>query len=192
MKRIHAILAVAACSAVVTGVALAQQTEQPRPQQQQATALSPGDKLFVDAAFDINQGEILLGKLAQEKGTTAAVKQYGARMEKDHTAALDDLRDIAHKDGFALPAQVSAAQRTAYDDMSKLSGTAFDSAYLDHMKTGHMQAISKFANEAQTGQNPDLKNYASSLLAVLHMHETLVQEDLQHQGAAPSQGAPQH
>ena len=101
MKRIHAILAVAACSAVVTGVALAQQTEQPRPQQQQATALSPGDKLFVDAAFDINQGEILLGKLAQEKGTTAAVKQYGARMEKDHTAALDDLARMHY--GSELP-----------------------------------------------------------------------------------------
>ena len=61
------------------------------------------DRQFIDRAYSINEGEIELGKLAQNKGTTSQVIEFGQRMVGDHTVALEQLRDTAEKGDLTLP-----------------------------------------------------------------------------------------
>ena len=47
--------------------------------------LSRGDREFVEKAMMGGMTEVELGKLAQQKGTSDAVKQFGQRMVDDHS-----------------------------------------------------------------------------------------------------------
>lgn len=134
-------------------------------------SLSAIDQQFLRQAYSINQGEIQLGRLAQRKGTSDKVKSYGERLVKDHTQALDQLREAADQGGFALPTELLPAQQRTYDHLSRLSGTEFDRAFLDHSVSGHEIAINAFSDEAKNGQNPALKSYAARTLPVLRTHQ---------------------
>jgi putative membrane protein len=45
-------------------------------------------------------GEVKLGQLAQQNGSSDAVKEFGKRMETDHSKANDQLKDIASKNNI--------------------------------------------------------------------------------------------
>src|SRR3989440_9593066 len=45
----------------------------------------------------VNQEEIQAGQLAQQKGTTRDVKDYGATLERDHTKGDQDVKTMASK-----------------------------------------------------------------------------------------------
>src|SRR6478752_6727768 len=51
---------------------------------------------FITEATSGGQMEVTLGKLAQENGSNARVKEFGAMMIKDHTDATNQLKNIAH------------------------------------------------------------------------------------------------
>src|SRR4051812_8806786 len=59
----------------------------PRP------AVSASDRPMIQRLHDANQMEIQMGRLAQEKGASRLVKNFGRQLVADHTAAdkrLDD------------------------------------------------------------------------------------------------------
>src|SRR5215470_677210 len=60
-------------------------------------------KSFVREAAGGGLAEVELGQLAQEKGTSEAVKSFGARMVQDHGKAGKELRAIAADKGIQLP-----------------------------------------------------------------------------------------
>jgi len=137
-----------------------------------------GDRQFIDRAYSINEGEIELGKLAQKKGTTPEVREFGQRMVGDHTVALEQLRDVALRNNLSLPDQLQPEQVDLYKRLSVLEGTRFDDAYIDHMVSGHEGAIRTFADEADRGQNPALRSYAEKELPMLRAHESIAKRDL--------------
>lgn len=150
---------------------------------------SAQDQQFVKKAYSINTAEVKLGNLALEKGTSPAVKDYGRRMVDDHQKALDQLRTAAKKDGMSLPTQLAPEQQQEYQQLSQQSGPQFDQAYLQHMKTGHKDAIQVFQKEADSGTKPNLKAYAEKVLPTLHTHEQLATQkvkQLQQQQPAPT------
>src|SRR5438552_3833894 len=70
------------------------------------SALPSGDKKFVMEALKGGMAEVELGKLASEKASNDAVKQFGQRMADDHAKAGDELKEIAADKGVQPPATV--------------------------------------------------------------------------------------
>src|ERR1700733_7075672 len=58
------------------------------------TSVSKDDATFVVNTADAGMTEVQLGQLAQQKGMAKDVKDFGAMMEKDHTAAGDKLKAL--------------------------------------------------------------------------------------------------
>jgi putative membrane protein len=137
---------------------------------ERSASLSAADKKFLDDAYSINQGEIMLGFLAQQNGASPSVKSLGQHMVQDHSQALNAERQVALKAQVTLPADVDAATHAQYDDLSKRSGPDFDVAYGDAMVSGHEQALRKFGDEATSGTNAAIKAYAQSQLPTLRDH----------------------
>lgn len=54
---------------------------------------------FIKAAIEGNIAEVDVGKLAQEKGKSDAVKQFGAMLVKDHSAANEKAKQAASQIG---------------------------------------------------------------------------------------------
>jgi len=128
------------------------------------------DSSFAMKAAAGGMAEVKMGQLAQEKGTDDAVKAFGQRMVDDHSKAGDRLKDVASKDGVALPTDVSKADQREYNRLSKLSGKDFDQAYAQAMVKDHVNDISEFKKEAMSGGDPALKQFAAETLPTIQDH----------------------
>jgi len=128
-----------------------------------------------DAAFVVNTAnagmtEVQLGQLAQQKGTAKDVKDYGAMMEKDHTAAGDKLKALAASKNITLPSAVSPEMQKNIDDLQTKSGKDFDKAYISLMVDDHKKVINMFEDESKKGSDADIRAFADATVHTLQMH----------------------
>ena len=140
-----------------------------------ADNLAPADSTFVRKAAEGGMAEIKLGQLAKEKGSNPAVKNFGDRMVRDHSKAGDQLKMIASKKGVTLRDSMNAKDKALYDRLSRLSGEAFDKAYMQAMIEDHQQDVSDFRQESQSAKDPDVRQFASTALPTLQEHLRLAQ-----------------
>jgi putative membrane protein len=134
------------------------------------------DQSFYDNAAEGGIAEVELGKLAQEKGTSAAVKEFGAMMVKDHSAANMKLKAVAAKKGVELPTKPGMMQMATKTKLEVLSGGTFDKSYIRGMVDDHQKDIALFEKEAKEGKDADAKAFATATLPTLRTHLKHVQE----------------
>jgi putative membrane protein len=137
--------------------------------------LAGGDKAFIEKAALHGLAEVELGKLAQQKAASAQVKDFGARMERDHGKANDDLKALASQKGLRLPTSIDAEHQRKMQKMQQLSGTAFDRAYMKDMVADHKKDVSEFRKQSRTAKDPDVKVFANKTLPTLEEHLQLAQ-----------------
>lgn len=144
-------------------------------QSNSANRLAGGDQTFVTKAAEGGLAEVQLGKLATEKASNPAVKQFGERMVTDHSKANDELKQVASQKGITLPAEPNAKQKSEYDRLSKMSGAEFDKAYMKLMVADHRTDVSEFRHESQSGSDSDVKAFAAKTLPTLETHLQLAE-----------------
>jgi putative membrane protein len=149
--------------------------------------LPSGEERFMKEAASGGLMEVELGKVAAEKGSHQRVKDFGKRMQADHSKANEQLKKIAAKKGVDLPTQPSGEHKSTMDNLVKLSGAEFDREYMDAMVDDHKEDIEKFQTQADKGKDPDVKKFASDSLPVLKKHLELAQST-QKQVQAESKG----
>jgi putative membrane protein len=159
-----------------------------------SSVLSPGDRTFADDLARANIAEIDLGRLAQQKGVTAGVKDFAARMVRDHTQLDNELKSWAQDNGVMLPTTMSAADMAEQQKLASLSGNAFDQAYMETMLSDHQHDIQTVQREAEHVTNPQVKQLASRTLPVLEDHLRLAEYHAGQMGISPKPGLnePEH
>jgi putative membrane protein len=154
MTRITTCLAAAVLPALLTmGFAFAQD--------QQA-------KAFLTEAIEGNLVEIQMGELAQKNGVSINVRSFGKMLEQDHSGANQKARAAANSMGISAPTEPNSKQKADYDRLSKLSGTAFDAQFADHMVMDHKEDIQKY--EKAASMNDAAGAYAKEALPTLRKH----------------------
>jgi putative membrane protein len=139
-----------------------------------ALADSP-DSSFLKSAAEGGMSEVELGELAQQKASNPAVKDFGAMMIKDHTAANDKLKALAASEQVSLPDSPGMLQKASKAKLSMLSGDSFDKAYVKVMIDDHKDDIEEFQKEISHGKDPQAKAFASATLPTLQMHLQRIQ-----------------
>jgi putative membrane protein len=119
--------------------------------------------------------EVELGKLAGDKAQSEQVKQFGHRMAQDHAKANDELKSLAQQKNIMLPSTLDAKDKATVDRLSKLSGAAFDRAYMQDMLQDHRKDVNEFRKESQSGKDPEVKAWAAKTLPTLEEHLRLAQ-----------------
>jgi putative membrane protein len=142
----------------------------------QAVAAPAGDAAFVHHAATDSMAEVALGRLAAQRASSPAVKQYGERLVADHAAANQELAAIAGRAGIALPTELDAEHRAAYTKLSALSGPEFDRAFMIEMMRDHQKAIQLFQQRAQGDGHPEISAFAARTLPVLQQHHAMAQQ----------------
>jgi len=137
--------------------------------------LSSGDKAFVEKAAIGGMAEVQMGQLAKQKGASDQVKQFGSRMVDDHSKANDELKQVASSKGITLPSDLDAKHKNKMAKLEKLSGAQFDRAYMDDMVADHKEDVAEFQKQAKSGQDPDVKGFASKTLPTLQEHLNMAQ-----------------
>ena len=64
------------------------------------------------------------------------------------------------------------------EKISKMSGAAFDKAYMQDMVKDHQKDVAEFQKESSNGSDPDLKSWAATTLPTLQEHLRMAKEAL--------------
>jgi putative membrane protein len=139
-----------------------------------ALADSP-DSTFYKNAAEGGMSEVELGQLAQEKATNPAVKDFGAMMVKDHSAANMKLKTLAASKQVVLPESPSVMQKASKTKLDMMSGDSFDKSYVKGMIEDHKSDIKEFQKEASEGKDPQARAFAAATLPTLQMHLRKIQ-----------------
>jgi putative membrane protein len=89
----------------------------------------------------VNQMEIQVGKLAQEKGQSEQVRQFGQRLAQAHRDVDQEVRSLARRQGIELPkAEPGAASSGGAWPSSMLPGTSTpQTAALDREQSAELE-----------------------------------------------------
>ena len=136
----------------------------------QAAAPSAQDKTFVDTVGPGGMYEVMLGKLAETKGSSQDIKDQGNTEAHDHALVGDKLKAAAKDAGIPVPDKLTPEFQAQYDKIGTLSGAAFDSKYLSDMKKVHAGDGAAFLKESKEGSNPMLKAFAAETYKIVQRH----------------------
>jgi putative membrane protein len=181
----RALLTCATVCFAVTGAAVAQTpapgkstSAQEMTKPKMAAKLSAADHKFARDAAAGGAAEVEMGKMASEKASNDKVKQFGQRMVTDHGKAGEELKTLAAGKNITIPDGPDAKSKAVMARMSKLSGAAFDKAYMQDMVKDHEKDVAEFQKEADSGSDSDLKKWAATTLPVLQEHLRMAKEAL--------------
>ncbi|BAY79523.1 outer membrane protein (plasmid) [Nostoc linckia NIES-25] len=148
----------------------ATESPSPSPTAPGQNNLSSSDRQFINEAAQDGLAEVQLGQLASERAASNSVKQFGQRMVQDHTQVNNQLQQLATQNGVTLPKTLNNENQQLSQRLSKLSGAQFDREYINHMVQAHQKDVAAFENQAQQGQDTDVKAFAAQTLPALQEH----------------------
>jgi putative membrane protein len=131
---------------------------------------SPDSAKFSAEAAQGGLAEVELGRLAVQRASNPAVKNFGQQMIEDHSRANSELKAIATRKGIALPAELNSDQKALMDKLSKLSGAEFDKEYMSDMVKDHEADAKEFESQSNKGTDADIKAFAGKTLPVIQRH----------------------
>ena len=184
---------IALAAALLAGLALARaegaRAAEPAP------SAPPTDAEIAHIVVTANQVDVDAGELAKKKAHDAEVKGFGERMVVDHTAVNQKAAALAKK--LALtPKDNPTSQSLAKGgdenraSLEKLSGAAFDKAYIDHEVAYHQQVLDAIDKVLEpNAKNAELKGLIQSVRPAIAAHlEHAKQIQGRLSGKAPAAG----
>jgi putative membrane protein len=136
--------------------------------------LNSHDHDFVMDAATGGMMEVELGRIAAQKATSDAVKQFGQRMVDDHSKANEELTTLASSKGITLPTTLDDKHRAQLTKFSSMSGAEFDRAYVKAMVSDHKKDVSEFEKQSTHATDADIKAFATKTLPTLQEHLKLI------------------
>lgn len=132
------------------------------------------DKQFATMMASRSMLEIPLGRLAAERGNTAAVRQLGQRMVDDYTRWSSGMAKASAGLNIKLPTELDPKRKATLDRISGLSGPEFDAAYLKEMVTLQNKALTIAQYEAANAGVSGFRHWAGVMVPIIQeqLHET--------------------
>lgn len=144
------------------------------------------NQAFVNQASSSNNFEIAAGNLAQTKGQSELVKQYGQHMVTDHTAVGAEMTALATRKGWTVPppADLQPKEQALLNTLDSVTNETFDLQFAAIMIASHRDAVSLFeeASGREGVRDAELRGFAGSKLPALKTHlegATTLQNQLQ-------------
>ena len=169
-----------AAAAVVGGLTIASAHSTSLGATSRATLDDPTIVAIFDAA---NTWDIETGTLAEKKGTTKEIREFGKMLAHDHTMVRQQGRDLAKKLGvtptpprdFAMAKDHEAAMKT----LREAKGKDFDRAFLQHEVNYHRAVIDAVNTTLMPAiQNQELKDLVTRVAPAFQAHMMAAQQKL--------------
>ena len=163
------LMAASAAAAVLPGATLRAQSE------------GPDDPTIV-AIFDAaNTADMETGALAEERGSSKEVRDFGAMLVRDHRAVRQQGRDLAAKLGVTPTPpkddQSAKDHAAAMARLRSLKGAEFDRAFLQHEAGFHKAVIDAVQGTLLPAiDNAELKALVDKVAPAFQAHMQMAQE----------------
>jgi putative membrane protein len=136
----------------------------------QVSADIKADEFFIRENTQDNYLEVLAGRLAEKKAQNSAVKDFAQRMDRDHNRFQDEWVRMATQNGLTYKAGMGKVHRAKLKKLEKLSGRAFDRAYMNMMLEDHKGYIGYLEKEGRAAHSAAVRQIAESELPTLREH----------------------
>ena len=128
------------------------------------------DEKFVDEIAQDNMLEARLAQLAIDKAQNSAVKQFAERENSDHTRIQDDWSAMTANAGLPVQHGIGKKHRQKLDKLQKLSGRAFDKAYMTMEVQNHKDYIDYLEKEGRASNSGVVRNLVDRTLPIFMQH----------------------
>jgi putative membrane protein len=134
-------------------------------------------KGFVRAAAISDMYEVTAGKIALQRASSPAVKEFAQKMVDAHTMTTGKLKGLmAAKDiSVALPQHVDDLHQGLLDDLRAAKSADFDHRYISQQIAAHKAANTLFRGYAKDGDLGALKSFAFETDRDIRMHLDMAQ-----------------
>ena len=130
---------------------------------------------FADMAAASDAYEIEAGKLAQQKGSTQAIKDFGAMMVKHHGESTAKLKTAAGAASITPNPKLTPDQEANLAQLRSASGADFDTLYRTQQIMAHQQALAALEGYQASGDVQQLKDWAGQTSPVVRGHLDQIQ-----------------
>jgi putative membrane protein len=183
-------LAILFCTAAIASAQQPSMPQQSSPAQQQttqansalptadnATLATPNyaDVSFVEDTLKNNDTQVQLSQLAQQKASSGDVKDFSQKMIQIHTQLNQQLAPLAKQLDVSQNQKPSKEQKKELAQLEQLSGSGFDSAYLQAMAREQAHSLKQFKSE-ESATNPSIQKAAKVDEPVLDQHYQILQK----------------
>ena len=139
--------------------------------------LTAADKKGIMDMAIANMAEIETGKLALSKSQSAEVKTFAQQMIDDHGKAQAEVQALAQSKGVTLPTELDAKHKAMSAKLEKLSGDAFDKAYMKQAGLAdHKATHAKLKSITRNAKDPDVKATAEKTMPTVEQHLKAAQQ----------------
>lgn len=126
---------------------------------------------YVAMAGSSDMYEIESSRLALQRASRPAVKQFAQMMIDHHTGTTQQVTQAAMAAGLTPPPPtLLPPQRTMVEALQPLNGAAFEQAYLQQQRTAHTMALNLHQNYAQNGDTAQLRTTATAAVPIIQSH----------------------
>ena len=133
--------------------------------------LNASDEKAVKDMAMADMAEVETGKLALSKSQNSDVKAFAQQMVDDHGQALTKVQALAQARGVTLPTELDAKHKAMSAKLEKMSGDAFDKAYMANAGVkDHKAVLAKLKSDAKKIKDPDVKALADQHTPVVEQH----------------------
>lgn len=151
--------------------------------------LARADRKFIQDAAASGMFEVEVAQLGASKATDAGVKSYASMLVDHHTAANNELVQLANSKKVELPAAPPRAMRRDVEKLGKKSGADFDRDFVREVGIkAHEKDIKNFQKASEQVKDPQLKAWVDKTLPTLREHLAQAQKLPQAGGNAAAMG----
>jgi len=125
---------------------------------------------FLTEAMKGDNSEVRVGKLAQDKGSSQGVKDFGKMLADDHGKHKDQVAQVAMALNVPATDETKAEADAVYGKLQGLSGAEFDKEFVSAMIDDHKKDIDAYQQEAGSGDAAQVTDLAKQTLPTLKKH----------------------
>jgi putative membrane protein len=130
------------------------------PAPHQAAPSGP-DQTFLARAARCGLAQVELARLAEQKASSASVREFARRMVMDQELANRSLRALTEGEAPSAPDQGDAEFRQLRDALSRLSGAEFDIEYLRLAVQAHQRMVTLMEYVIGSGTDAEVQRVAA-------------------------------
>jgi putative membrane protein len=138
--------------------------------------LTSRDAQFVQSQIEGNMAEYQAGQLALQQSRNQDVRNFAEKMITDHTYAQDTLAPIAQSHHMPSTATLSEQHRAMLGQLAKLSGPAFDRAYVDDMVRAHAVMVDELNAQLIHGEDQHINAWVQNTRPIVLQHSEIAQQ----------------
>jgi putative membrane protein len=128
------------------------------------------DAQFLVEIKSLNMFQLELLKLANKNGYSSEIVNLGKDNIGPFTTMDSDLTNVAKKEKFRLPTEMSEDHQARLQRLTKTQRQEIDQRIIEEIKISNDQTLQKFTAQATEAFDPDIRAFAARKIGALRAH----------------------